>query len=131
MVTARLAEVDLVTAQDRSWDWTPLVVSMSVQVARPARARNALQLDRGQALVGWRFIVAREHANYAAAGIYLDDLPRVVARTFGNFTADRGLGGQQIRLVNAKITALDAQPHRGIRTIVAFTVTGSLPPDIT
>lgn len=130
MPTARLAEWDLVLPEDRSWDWTPLVVASAVQTVRPARARNAVQIGRGQALVGWSFSVARQHRDYAAAGLYLDDLPRLVVRTFGAFEADRGLGGPRIRLVGAKVTAFAAQPHKGIRTIVNYTVTGSLPPDI-
>ena len=131
MATARLVDWDLALSQDRTWDWTPLVVADAVQVVRPARSRNSVQIPRGQALIGWSFRVARVHPDYAAAGLYLDELPRLVVRTFGIFEADRGLGGPRIRLVGAKVTAFSAMPHKGVRTIVAYTVTGSLPPEIT
>lgn len=130
MPTISLDVLELAGSRDNAWDLRPFLVSSTTQVVRPARALNAYQLDRGQALFGYQFTVARTHLNYGAAGEYLDDLPRLVARTYGDFAVDRGLGGRGFRLVKAKITGFEPRPLIGIRTVVAFTVTGSLPPEI-
>lgn len=131
MATARLADWDLLTDADTVRDWTPLVIQRNVQVIAPIRAKNARQVDRGGALVGYQFTVTRRHASYAAAGLYLDDHPRLVVRTFGTFIANRGVGGAALDLRDARVSAMQAQPHKGILTVVTYTVVGSLPADVT
>jgi hypothetical protein len=129
--TAQLADLVLLRAEDHVYNWQPLLAARGLQVITPLRFKNAEQVDRGGVLVGYSFIVQRRHASYAAAGEYLDDLPRAVGRAFGTFTAQRGLGGPAIQLEKAAVTSFAAQPHKGILTTVAFTVTGSLPADVT
>lgn len=126
--TASLEDWDLILETDTVRDWTPLVIQQNVQIFAPLRGQNAKQVPRGGALVGYQFTVTRQHASYNDAGLYLDGLPSLVVQTFGDFTANRGLGGADIELTDARVSAINAQPHRGILTVVTFTVVGSLPP---
>lgn len=127
--TVVLADLVLCAPEDILSSWVPGLPQREVQVVTLARAKNASQIDRGNALVSYSFMVSRGHADYGAAMAYLDDLPRAVARAFGNFTANRGLGAPETKLVNASAT-FSAQPAKGIRTWVQFTVTGALPPEL-
>ncbi|MDF3058019.1 MAG: hypothetical protein K0R17_2234 [Rariglobus sp.] len=125
LATVTLADLVLCIPPDALSGWAP-ALQREVQPVPLCRAKNATQIDRGNVLVSYSFMVARGHTDYAAAMAYLDDLPRAVGRAFGNFTADRGLGSPITSLVNAS-AIFNAQPARGIRTWVQFTVTGSLP----
>jgi hypothetical protein len=125
MAFARLADLDLALPTDRTRDWTPLLVNRALRVVQPARAAAARQVEQGNVLLGHSFTVVRQHESYAAAGIYLDNLPLLVGRAFGVFTADRGLGGPLIEYRHAAVTQLRAQPHSGVLTTVNFTVVGS------
>jgi hypothetical protein len=109
--------------------WGSALAAREVQPVPLARSRNATQIDRGNALVSYTFTVSRGHATLAAADDYLIQLPRQVARAFGPFSAQRGVGAPGVELVHAA-AVFQAQPFSGLRTLVTFTVTGALPPNL-
>lgn len=127
--TLQLADLVLCLPGDIMSGWSPALVRREVEQVPLARAKNATQIDRGGALISYAFTVSRGHADYAAANAYLDDLPRAVARAFGDFSADRGLGTPLVKLINASAT-FTSRPAVGIRTWVQFTVTGEFPPEL-
>lgn len=102
-------------------------LARDVQVVKLFRARNATQHDRANALVSYAFTVSRQHTDYAAAENYLLDLPRQVAAAFGTFNMRGVTGAASVQLVRA-YAAFAAEPQRGLRTTVRYTVTGALPP---
>jgi hypothetical protein len=124
--TIVLADLRLAEPADLVSGWTP-GLERTVQRVALARARQAVQFERGAALVSYTFAVSRGHSSLAAAEDYLVQLPRQVALAFGNFSASRGLGAQEVRLVGCAAT-FSAAPATGLRTLVTFTVTGALPP---
>ena len=126
---AQLDTLQLCTVEDDFMSSGVPSLQRDVQVVKYARARNAKNIDRGNVLVTHTFTVSRGHADVAAAAAYLKDLPRAVGRAFGVFIIDDGLGGPITTLNNACAT-FQAQPAKGLRTSVVFTVTGSLPNDI-
>lgn len=127
--TILLADLRLAEPADLVSGWGSALAAREVQVVPLARARNATQFDRGGALVSYTFTVSRGHPTLAAADDYLIQLPRLVSRAFGAFSAQRGVGAPVVELVNAA-AVFQAGPFSGLRSLVTFTVTGALPPEL-
>lgn len=128
-MTIQLAGLVLAAPADIVSGWAP-ALAMDVRPVRLFRARGLRQYGRGNAAVTYTFSVSRQHESYALAESYLDDLPRQVRNAnedaAGLFSKVTGLGGPAVALVLAKAT-FQAQPATGVRTTVAWTITGTLP----
>lgn len=127
--TIQLGDLRLADPADLVSGWVPGPIVREIQPVQLARAKNAKQFERGNVLLSYSFTVSKGHQSLSAAEDYLVQIPRLVARAFGNFTAQRGLGAPTVELVEASAN-IQPQPVNGLRTTITYTVTGALKPDV-